>query len=144
MEPLRVPARLESLGTIRAYVLAAAEAGGIGKRAAYRLQLAVDELATNIIVHGTSGAAGEEDIRIAAEIDDARLKIVLEDGGPEFNPLAKQDPADLDRPMEERQIGGLGVFLAIRGVDSFEYDRVGDINRNTLVVRRSVEAAGTR
>lgn len=144
MEPLRVPARLEALGTIREYVLKAAEAGGIGQQAAYRLQLAADEIATNIVVYGSGGQA-DEIILIKAIIDDDSVKIVLEDAGPEFNPLQRQQPLDLDRPAEDRQVGGLGVFLAIRSVDAFEYDRVGAINRNTLIVRRrSVETAGSR
>jgi anti-sigma regulatory factor (Ser/Thr protein kinase) len=72
------------------------------------------------------------------------VRIVLEDTGPEYNPLDKQDPVDLNRPAAERQVGGLGVFLAIRSVDSFEYDRVGAINRNTLVMRRHAATAGAR
>ena len=145
MEPLRVPARLEALATIREYVRRAADAGGIDKAGAYRLQLAVDEVAANIVVHGC-GAGGEADetIQVNGIIDDDAVRIVLEDNGPEFNPLEKGDPVGLDRPAQERQVGGLGVFLAIRNVDSFEYDRVGDINRNTLVMRRRVATAGAR
>lgn len=143
MEPLRVPARLEALATIREYVRSAADAAGIDKSATYRLQLAVDELASNIVVHGSRG--GQEMIGVEAIIDDETVRIVLEDRGPAFNPLEKQAPLDLHRPAEDRQVGGLGVFLAIRSVDSFEYDRVGDINRNTLVMRRRrVQTAGAR
>lgn len=145
MEPLRVPARLESLGTIGAYVLQAAEAGGIDKRAAYRLRLAVDEIATNIILHGRPGQHGEEILIVKASVDDESVSIVLEDCGAAFNPLEKEEPIDLARPMEERQIGGLGVFLAIRGVDRFHYDRIDGINRHTLVVhRRPPETAPPR
>jgi serine/threonine-protein kinase RsbW len=144
MDPLRVPARLEALATIREYVRRAADAGGIGKSAAYRLQLAVDEVAANIVVHGIGAGEADEIILVNAIIDDDAVRIVLEDTGPQFNPLDKQDPADLDRPAENRQVGGLGVFLAIRNVDSFEYDRVGEINRNTLVMRRHAATAGAR
>jgi anti-sigma regulatory factor (Ser/Thr protein kinase) len=144
MDPLRVPARLDALGTIGAYVVAASESGGLDKRAAYGLRMAVDEIATNIIMHGRPGEHGNEIIVIKAEIDDESVRIVLEDGGPAFNPLEKADPADLHLPAEDRQMGGLGVFLALRSVDKFEYDRVGSINRNTLVVRRrSLKTAGT-
>lgn len=144
MEPLRVPARLEALGAIRAYVGQAAEAGGIDKRAAYRLRLAVDEIATNIIVHGRPGAHGDETIVVSAVIDDEAVRVVLEDGGPEFNPLAREGAPDPQQPLEERPVGGLGVFLAVNGVDRFHYDRVGTTNRNTLIVHRgSSETAAT-
>jgi serine/threonine-protein kinase RsbW len=144
MDPLRVPARLEALATIREYVRRAADAGGIGKSAAYRLQLAVDEVAANIVVHGSGAGQADEIILVNAIIDDDAVRIVLEDTGPQFNPLDKQDPVGLNRPAEERQVGGLGVFLAIRSVDSFAYDRVGDINRNTLLMRRHAATAGAR
>jgi anti-sigma regulatory factor (Ser/Thr protein kinase) len=42
----------------------------------------------------------------------------------------------MDRPLEEREIGGLGVFLALRGVDELRYERVGEQNRNIIIVHR--------
>jgi len=136
LEPLRVPPRLDALSTIGAYVLKAAEAGGIDQRAAYRLRLAVDEIATNIITYGRLGQQGEQVILVKAEIDGESVSIVLEDAGPAFNPLEHQQSADLNRPIDKRQIGGLGVFLAVRSVDDFQYDRAGGVNRNRLVVHR--------
>jgi serine/threonine-protein kinase RsbW len=136
MQPLRVPARLEALAAIGAYVLQAAAAGGLDRRVAYRLRLAVDEIATNIIVHGRPGDGGDDHITVTAAVDDDSVRIVLEDAGPAFNPLEKEPPPDLARPMEERQIGGLGVYLAVESVDRFEYDRAEGVNRNTLVVHR--------
>ena len=52
MDELRVTATLEVLSSIGAFVMKAAENAGLDRRAAYRLRLAVDEMATNIIVHG--------------------------------------------------------------------------------------------
>ena len=145
IEPLRVPARLDALGTIGAYVLKAAAAGGIEQRAAYRLRLAVDEIATNIITHGRLGEQGDQVIVVTAEIDGESVSIVLEDAGPEFNPLEHQQSIDLNRPIDERQMGGLGVFLAVQGVDDFQYGRAGGMNRNRLVVhRKSPQTAATR
>jgi anti-sigma regulatory factor (Ser/Thr protein kinase) len=136
MDELTVPAALEALGTIGAYVLKAATAAGIDNRAAYRLRLAVDEIATNIIMHGRPGDRGADAITVRAAMDDLSLTISLEDGGPAFNPFEQEGPMDLDQPIEERQMGGLGVFLAIRGVDGFGYERLGALNRNTFVVHR--------
>ena len=136
LEPLRVPPRLDALSTIAAYVLKAAAAGGIEQRAAYRLRLAVDEIATNIITHGRLGEQPDQVIVVTAEIDGESVSILLEDAGPEFNPREHQPSDDLNRPIDQRQMGGLGVFLAVRGVDDFQYDRAGGVNRNRLVVRR--------
>lgn len=138
MPELRVAAKLESLSAIGAFVVDAAKQAGVSDPAAYRLRLAVDELATNVIMHGRPGDHGaSEEIRLTAAIDDAALTVALEDHGPEFDPLKHVVPEEeFDMPMEDRTIGGLGVFLAIKGVDEFRYERVGDVNRNVFVVTR--------
>jgi serine/threonine-protein kinase RsbW len=144
MDELRVSARLDVLSSIGAFVLKAAENAGLDRRAAYRLRLAVDEMATNIIVHGNPlEHSGDDEIRLTSEIDDRSLKITLEDRGPEFNPLDHESPeGHIDKPMEQRPIGGLGVFLAIRGVDSFQYERAGGRNRSMFIVHRPTAGNG--
>lgn len=136
MQPLTVPATLDSLGAIGNYVMAAAAAAGLAKTAAYRLRLAVDEFATNIIVHGYGGAGHAKTIDLRAEIDDALLTIFLEDEGVAFDPRDMPPPDDLHLPAEERKIGGLGVYLALEGIDRFHYERVGHRNRSILVMSR--------
>ena len=144
MDELRVTAKLEVLSSIGAFVLKAAENAGLDRRAAYRLRLAVDEMATNIIVHGNPlEHSGDDEIRLTSEIDDRSLTITLEDRGPEFNPLDHESPeGHIDKPMEQRPIGGLGVFLAIRGVDSFQYERAGGRNRSLFIVHRPAAENG--
>ncbi|MDQ4077674.1 MAG: ATP-binding protein, partial [Chloroflexota bacterium] len=108
------------------------------RRAAYRLRLAVDEIATNAILHGYQSAGREGDVRVEADIDADTLTIVLEDTGDPFNPLQHDTPdeEELGQPLEEREIGGLGVFLALQGVDEFRHEHTGQRNRNVFVVRR--------
>ena len=136
MNSLTVPGDLSSLGAIRDFVRLAAAEAGLDKRLIYRLILAVDEIATNIIVHGyeENGSAG--DVEVAAEISDDSLVIILEDSAPPYNPPTEAVREDLDRPLEERDIGGLGVFLAIQNVDQFVYERIGDHNRHTFMMKR--------
>lgn len=130
-------ASLDALSSIGAFVLSAAEKAGLDKRAAYRLRLAVDEIATNVVVHGRPAEKGySPEMVLTTEMDDRSLTVTLEDAGPAFNPLEREDPDHIDNPMHERPIGGLGVFLAIRGVDQFRYERTGNANRNVFVVLR--------
>ena len=128
MQPSIVPATLDSLGAIAEYVMAAAASAGLDKRASYRLRLAVDEIATNIIVHGYVNAGLQGALELHAEIDDATLTIAIEDSGVAYDPRQAPLP-DIDLPLEQRPIGGLGVYLASRSVDEFLYERVGDRNR---------------
>ena len=143
MAELRTGATLDVLGAIGAFVMDAARDAGLSSRAANRLRLAVDELATNVIVHGKPlEHSGDDEIRLVADIDEERLTITMEDRGPEFDPRAHAIPIDhLTKPLEERPIGGLGVFLAVRSVDGFDYARVGDVNRSTFVVKRAAAEA---
>ena len=136
MAPLTLPGTLDSLAPIREYILKAATQAGIDKKAAYRLCLAVDEIATNSIVYGYNRSGLEGPLWIDADIDDKRLKITLEDRGIAFDPRTRPIPDDLDEPLEKRSTGGLGIYLAVEGVDEFNYERDGDRNRNIFVLNR--------
>ncbi len=136
MEPLTVPGVLDSLKSIRDYVTNAADTAGLDKKASYSLSLAVDEVATNIIIHGYEEAGLTGDITIASHITPQNLKIVLEDIGIEYDPTQRDLPSeeDLNLPLEERPIGGLGIMLTLDGVDEFSYERVENHNRNIFIM----------
>lgn len=136
MEPLSVSGTLDCLGAIAKYVMAAAAEAGLDKKAAYKLRLAVDEIASNIIVHGYEEAGLEGVLDLYAVLDEEALTISIEDTGIPYDPTQKPPPDYLHLPLEEREIGGLGVYLAYQGVDKFLYERVEDRNRNIFIVNR--------
>lgn len=138
MQSLTVPGTLDSLKPIADFVLAAAAAVDLDKKAAYKLRLAIDEIATNIILHGYEEAGLEGEVQLSAVIDDQKLEISLEDQAIPYDPLQTEavEEEELQRPLAERRMGGLGVYLAIQGVDQFRYERVGDRNRNIFVMNR--------
>ncbi len=131
------PGTLESLGPIREFVKEIASAAGIDAKRTYRLQLAVDEISSNIVIHGYQEHELTGDVEVCAEIDDDRLIITLIDSAVPYNPLNRPEPDDLDAPLENRLIGGLGVYLAVRNVDEFLYRYDGGRNHNSFVVKRS-------
>jgi serine/threonine-protein kinase RsbW len=139
MDTLVVPGALDSLALIREYVRGAAIEAGLDKRRAYRLQLAVDEIATNIINHGYLEAGRSGEIRVLADNDRDSLTITIEDAAPPFDPRRMQRPEQIDLPLAERPVGGLGVFLAMENVDEFRHEYVDNMNRNILVMRRSAQ-----
>jgi anti-sigma regulatory factor (Ser/Thr protein kinase) len=137
VEKRSLPAALDSLAELRSYVKEAAGGAGIDEVRAYKLQLAVDEIATNIISYGYKDVGESAVISIRGEIRDGALVITLEDHAQPFDPrtVRMPDAEDLAKPLEERAVGGLGIFLAIQGVDSFDYRREGDRNLNIFEVR---------
>jgi serine/threonine-protein kinase RsbW len=136
MEELRVPGHLDSLGPIREFVKSAAAAAGLETRKSYRLQLAVDEIATNIITHGYDEAGRSGDVLVHSSFEAGKLSIVIEDHGAAYDPEVEEDEGEeiADMPLEDRPIGGLGIYLTTRNVDEFHYERVGELNRHTFVV----------
>ncbi|MCE5199224.1 MAG: ATP-binding protein [Armatimonadota bacterium] len=136
---LNVAANLDSLGAIGQFIKDAAECAGLDKRAAYNLRLAVDEIATNIVMHGYEEASLNGNIEVSKEIREDALIITLEDSGVAFDPRTMNMPTeeDLSVPLEDRAIGGLGIYLTVNGVDRFDYERVNNHNRNIFEVKRN-------
>lgn len=138
MKPLCLPASLDSLDPIGKYVIAATGTAGLDAKAAYNLRLAVDEIATNIITYGYEEAGISGDVTVSGTLTDSSLTIVLEDSGIPFDPMSLNPPGEeeISLPLEERQIGGLGIFLVLKGVDDFSYEFSEGKNRNIFVMNR--------
>ncbi|WP_435813557.1 ATP-binding protein [Streptomyces sp. NBC_01310] len=129
---LEVPATVGALGDIALFVLRLAGRAGLDKGAAYRLRLAVDELATNIVMHGYRG--GEGRITVRGRSGPGRVRIVIEDSAPAFDPVEGRLPPADGVPPENRRIGGLGIHLALTSVDEFSYAYRDGRNISTLAV----------
>jgi anti-sigma regulatory factor (Ser/Thr protein kinase) len=134
MQALKVRADLDALETIGEYVSEAAEEAGLDQKAAYGLSLAVDEIATNIIMYGYGEDNPDGVLEVRADHSEAGLAIILEDTAAPYDPTQAAQP-ELNRAPEQREAGGLGIYLAIRSVDVFQYERVGDRNRNVFTVK---------
>ena len=100
------------------------------------LQIILDELFTNVVKYGYESAAGEGHpeghIEVVLSLEADRLIVEFVDDGRPFDPLSSPPP-DLDLPVEERPIGGVGIAIVRALVDEAEYRRDGNRNRLTLV-----------
>jgi anti-anti-sigma factor len=120
METLTLTANLDALAQITAFITAAAEHLGLDERATWQVQLAVDEAATNIIQYAYD-PEHPGDIVVEWYVEDDRLVIQLCDHGRRFDPQAVEPP-NLELPLEERQVGGLGIYLMTRLMDEVRFD----------------------
>ena len=136
LKPLTVPGKLESLSAIAQYVINVAHLAHLDKKATYKLRLAVDEIATNIIQHGYAELGFTGQIICSAQLDHHHLKIALEDWGLPYNSAKHIQPSNLQQPLTERPMGGLGIYLAIKNVDDLQYERIGNRNLHIFIVRR--------
>jgi anti-sigma regulatory factor (Ser/Thr protein kinase) len=135
VKTLTVPATLDALDQIAEFIGEVAGSLALDNTATYNLQLAAGELATNIISHGYQENNLSGELEFVATIRDESLAVVIEDTAVAFDPLQMTEP-DLDLPLADRPIGGLGIFLVQESVDDFLYERVGNRNRNILIVKR--------
>jgi anti-sigma regulatory factor (Ser/Thr protein kinase) len=113
------PARFSKLDQVRDFVGRAAEASGLDSGATYQVQLAVDEAFTNIVEHAYGGESDKE-ILCTCQVVTKGLSILLRDCGQSFDPTSVPDP-DLEADLEERQIGGLGLFFIRQMMDEVEF-----------------------
>lgn len=132
--------RLSDIPALGAAVEAFCRARGLQPQVAYKLILAIEELITNLAMHGAGANAesgGESPdaaahrVTIFVSLEGARLVAIYEDGGAAFDPLSVPPP-DFAQPLEDRRVGGLGVHLLRSLMDEVTYARVNGRNRVTL------------
>ncbi len=126
----RWPATLNSLASIQAFIETTAAQAGLDTSNSPSISLIVEEIIVNIISH----AYKDTDtgiITIGLEPTKEALSISFSDTGPPFNPL-KADPPDITKAIDEREIGGLGLFMVMQMADEIKYSR--HDNQNILTV----------
>ena len=96
-----------------------------------KLSVVVEELVLNIVGYANSDYLDVEIIR-----DEKSITLRFHDGGIPFNPLEKEEP-DFTIPLEDRKIGGLGIFMVTKYMDTVTYERTGE--ENILTVRKNVK-----
>ncbi len=134
---LTVKNRIEDLLRVNSIFESFATQHDIGGKLRYHLLVSIEEILTNIIKYGFD-EQGVHPIHITFRNDSGAIEMEFEDRGREFNPLEVGEP-DLDTPIEDRQLGGLGIHLVKNMVDVAQYRRVGD--RNILLLRKTRQAA---
>jgi anti-sigma regulatory factor (Ser/Thr protein kinase) len=128
MATLSLCADLGDLATVREFVANIGTDLGLDADVIYALQLAVDEACSNVINHGYRGQAGRIDVTV--EPVEEGVQVLVRDWGGAFDPHGVPTP-NVEAPLEERRLGGLGLFLMRKVMDdvSFAFDAGGG---NTL------------
>ena len=121
MATMRLSADFSDLAAIREFVAQAGHDLGLDEEMIPDLQLAVDEICANVIEHGYNGQCGEIEITIEPVPDGVQTQV--RDWGVAFEPQKVPVP-NVTEPLEQRRLGGLGLFLVRQMVDDlrFEFD----------------------
>jgi anti-sigma regulatory factor (Ser/Thr protein kinase) len=128
MDELIIEAKRENLDRVLAFV--ESHTGDFPVKSRYHINIAVDEIFTNISNYAYQNETGTAVIRVA--VNNA-VTIEFEDSGVPYDPTAQTGP-DLTQSAEEREPGGLGIFMTKKLMDTVEYRREG--NKNILTLKK--------
>jgi len=109
----------------------------LSARVVHDLNLALEEILVNVISYAYADN-GVHEIWVRLRARPGEVTAEVEDGGRPFNPLTVPEP-DIRKSIDERTVGGLGIHLVRRLMDSLEYKRQGD--KNLLIMKKKTEEA---
>ncbi|MFC1617188.1 ATP-binding protein [Candidatus Margulisiibacteriota bacterium] len=127
---IKLAADISNLHKFMRYIVDRLTEIGVTGDAVGEIELAAEEVMVNVFNYGYPGEKG--DVEVGVTEKDGQLFIKVIDQGTEFD-MTKAAAPDVNAPIEERPIGGLGIYLAKQLMDEVTYQRVGDTNVLTLI-----------
>jgi anti-sigma regulatory factor (Ser/Thr protein kinase) len=131
MKELYIDAKLENMPAVFDFINE--QLNDIPSKLKNKIIIAVDEIFSNIARYAYRFKEGRAVVRIEAAED---ISIEFEDCGVAYNPLLAETP-DTTLSAEDREVGGLGIFMVKQIMDSVEYRRDG--NKNILTIKKKLE-----
>ena len=130
---VNLSARLTELQSLAAMVEAFGESRELPSRTTFIINLALEELVTNTLVHGSFPDGVEPMIEIGLSVENNSVVVSMQSNGGRFDPTQDTNP-DTSSALEDRSIGGLGLHLVKSQADrvSYAWDEERGINRLTL------------
>ena len=139
MKELNLEATIENVQTVTQFVEEQLEAVGCPIKAQMQINVAIDELFSNIANYAYNPETGPATVRVEVTEEPLEVTITFIDEGVPYDPLAKEDP-DITLSAEERRIGGLGIFLVKKSMDDVTYEYKN--GQNVLSIRKGLGSEG--
>ena len=134
MKELTIEAKTENLDDVIAFVNSELKKLGCGVKQQMQIEISVEEIFVNIAHYAYTPEIGNATIRVDTE-ENGVIVLTFIDTGVPYNPLAKADP-DITLSAEERQIGGLGIFMVKKNMDDVIYEYKD--GQNVLTLRKKL------
>lgn len=135
MREMRIEALVENIEKVTAFVDEQLEALGCPMKAQTQIDIAIDELFSNIAHYAYSPEIGPATVRIEVEEKPLSVIITFIDNGVPYDPLSKADP-DITQSAEDRMIGGLGIYMVKKSMDEIAYEYKN--GQNILKIRKRI------
>ena len=120
MKELTLEAKVEKLDDILSFIDQELEDAGCTMKAQMQIDLAAEEIFVNIAHYAYGSGEGNATIQVETSKDESKAEITFIDEGKPYNPLERKDP-DVTLSAEERQIGGLGIYIVKKSMDEVTY-----------------------
>ena len=133
MKDITVDATLDNLEVVQNFVSEELESQGCSMKVMMQIEIAVEEIYVNIVHYAYNPEIGKATIRCEVTEDPMQVIIQFMDSGVPFDPLAKED-ADITLSAEERQIGGLGIFMVKKMASDISYAYEDESNVLTVTI----------
>ena len=121
MKKLEVEAKVENLAAVMAFVDEILEEAECSVKAQMQIDIAVEEIFTNVAYYAYAPETGDAVVQVEITSEPRCAVLTFADHGMQYNPLAKADP-DVTLSAEERNIGGLGIFMVKKSMDEVSYE----------------------
>lgn len=132
---LTLEATVESIAVVTDFVDNELEAVGCPMKAQMQIDVAIDELFSNIAHYAYNPATGPATVRVEVEHDPLAVVVTFIDNGKPYDPLTTAEP-DTTLSAEAREIGGLGVFLVKKTMDAVSYEYKD--GKNILKIKKNI------
>lgn len=132
MAKIAVKANLESMAQVTAFVEEQLESMDCPMKIQMQIAIAVDELFSNIARYAYPDGDGEAMVCVEKQEAPSAVLVTFIDRGTPYDPLKKEDP-DTTLAAEEREVGGLGIFLVKKSMDDMRYEYRDGQNVLTIV-----------
>lgn len=121
MKELTIAATVENIEVVTDFVNQQLELLECPMKTQMQIDIAIDELFSNIAHYSYNPEVGQATVRVEVVENPLAVTITFIDNGIPYDPLAKEDP-DLTLSAEERQIGGLGIYMVKKSMDEITYE----------------------
>ena len=135
MKELTIEATPENVDKVIEFIDGMLEEYGCGVKEQMAIDVAVDELFSNIAHYAYNPETGYATVRVDVLNEPLSVEITFIDHGVPYDPLAKADP-DTTLSLEEREIGGLGIFIVKKSMDAVNYEYKD--GKNILTIKKNL------
>jgi len=121
MQELTMEATIGNIEALTAFVDGQLEALDCPMKAQMQIDIALDEILSNVAHYAYAPGTGPVTVRVGLDEATGMALVTFIDRGVRYDPLAKEDP-DVSLSVEEREVGGLGIFLVRKTMDDMRYE----------------------